>query len=446
MNSSSKQIGNRRFTLKLFSIIMTIIAILATLIGCSVNWSHPKWIFIAGSSTMQPLLNQFSKVYSAAEVSAIAGGSSYGINSVLANKKNIGSVSKSPSVKVAGLPGKNGTNSQDWEQDAMKTVTIAKDSIGIIYKDNNLPMPISINESNIAYFYLAFCGYNKISLDKLDSKFSSSKYLIPFARAGGSNESGTAESFLMDNGLGEYGKSEYLSTIDATQPTLTQTTDELESIYKVLSSGKYGTNVVQTNETSLETWEVVKSYKSPNDGIPITYLSSGFIKNNYQEITDNGFKVAQYSDKNIDLIINTNGNYEISEKYNWFRPLNLILKTKNTTNISETKAFIEWIIAGILFKNSEVDKIINDLGFVSLTPSQVSSMFDPNNLTSINNLIAYTKNYPDKSYKDFLANNEMNWDSLWLSDYELYSLQSDERDTSDEYYGAILRVGLENSK
>lgn len=55
---------------------------------------------------MQPLLEEISKVYKSAEISANAGGSSYGINSVLNNKKNIGSVSKTPSTDIAGLPRK----------------------------------------------------------------------------------------------------------------------------------------------------------------------------------------------------------------------------------------------------------------------------------------------------------------------------------------------------
>lgn len=439
----SKKLKSHRsnfFSWKGFSWTTTFVAIIGIIVGFSVNWASPKWIFIAGSSTMQPLLDEISKIYKPSEISANAGGSSYGINSVLNNKKNIGSVSKMPSTDIAGLPGQEDPSSTavSWETNAIKTVTIGKDSIGVIYKDSS---DITINETNIAYFYLAFCGNEKIYLNQLDESLSSSKYLAPFARSGGSNESGTAEAFLSDNNLGTNGSKSYLKSISAYGNTLTETSDSDESIYNVLSKGSYGSLTQNTNETSLETWEAIKNYSSKDgSGVAITYLSSGFIKNNYSEIISNGFKVAMYSSKNTQLIVEENGKYDISTEYSWFRPLNLVLKTKNSTNIEECKNLIQWILANSLFENSKVSKIYQELGFLTITSDQIKTMFDPSDNSLIDQIAEYATTNPDKSYEDFLKENpNISWDSLWKSDYELYTLEQTERDATKEYYGAILK-------
>lgn len=436
----SKTYRSKFFSWKVFSWSMTIIAIFGVIVGFSVNWANPSWIFIAGSSTMQPLLEEISKVYKSAEISANAGGSSYGINSVLNNKKNIGSVSKIPSTDIAGLPGD--TDPSDtaitWETDAIKTITIGKDSIGIVYKDTS---DITINENNIVYFYLAFCGYNKVYLNQLDSDLSSTKYLAPFARSGGSNESGTAEAFLNDNNLGTNGSKKYLKTISATSSSIEETTDESSSIYGVLSKGAYGSLTQSTNETSLETWEAIKNYSSSDkSGVAITYLSSGFIKNNYSEIINSGFKVAKYSLDNIELITNNDGQYDISDSYNWFRPLNLVMKTKNVQGIADSKYLVQWILGTILFENSKLNSIYKDLGFITVTKEQMKTMFDPSNTSLIDEIYEFALEYPNKTYEDFLTlNPKTSWDSFWISDYDLYTAQKTLRDETKEYYGAILR-------
>jgi len=62
---------------------------------------------------MQPLLDEVSKNYYAAEISTNSGGSAYGISSVLDNKKNIGAVAKMPGVDTAGLPNNNTNPNQN---------------------------------------------------------------------------------------------------------------------------------------------------------------------------------------------------------------------------------------------------------------------------------------------------------------------------------------------
>ena len=52
----------------------------------------------------------------------------------------------------------------------------------------------------------------------------------------------------------------------------------------------------------------------------------------------------------------------------------------------------------MLFENSIINKVFNDLGFLTLTSNQISTMFDPNDLTQFNNLVDYSLNNPNKTY------------------------------------------------
>ena len=145
---------------------------------------------------MQPLLTEISKNYhSNVEVSTNSGGSSYGISSVLNNTKNIGTVSKSPEKTAVN----NGEFNDDWVNDKIKTITIGKDPIGIIYKSDS---DLVIDKNNINNLYKAFCGYEQINFSSLDDSTSNlNKKIVPFARTGGAKESGTSEAFLYDSNL-----------------------------------------------------------------------------------------------------------------------------------------------------------------------------------------------------------------------------------------------------
>lgn len=424
----------KRFNLRVFSVIICLCSIGAALIGFSVDWSRPSWIFIAGSSTMQPLLEKISNVYKKVEISANSGGSALGINGVLNDKKNIGAISKSPSINQAGLPNLPGEDpkiSNIWENNKIKTVTISKDPIAIIYKSDE---EIILDNDNIPYLYLAFAGYKEIDFNKLLKNNKTNKQkIVPYARAGGSRESGTADAFLTSNNIGNKGTQEFLETISVYNTNISKINfKENKNIWDVLKNGEYGLYTKQTNETSLETWESIKEYNQ-ND-VPITYLNGSFVKNNLKEIEAKGFKIAKYKTKNGDLILSN----KFNDNYNWFHPLNLLLRTKNPSN-DESKLFIEWIIGNTFFYNSEVYKIFSDISFTILKPEIIKTMFGSKNeiIDDINN---YAKLHPQANYYDYLndPNTNKDWSGFWVSDYELFSIQQNERNNLKEYYGAIF--------
>ena len=424
----------KRFNLRVFSVIICLCAIGATLVGLSVDWSRPSWIFIAGSSTMQPLLEKISNVYKKAEISANSGGSALGISGVLNDKKNIGAISKSPSVNQAGLPnipGEDHETSTKWETNKIKTVTISRDPIAIVYKSNE---EVILDNENIPYLYLAFTGYNEIDFNKLLKNNTTNKQkIVPYARAGGSRESGTADAFLTSNNIGNRGSKEFLETISVHDTEINKVnSEENKDIWNVLKNGEYGLHTKQTNETSLETWESIKEYNQ--GGVPITYLNGSFVKNNLKEIESKGFKIAKYKTSDGDLISSNNFN----DNYNWFHPLNLLLRTSNNTS-NDSKLFIEWIIGSTLFKNSDVYKIFNEISFTILKPEIIKTMFGSKS-EIIDDIYNYAQQNPKANYYDYLndPNTNKDWSGFWVSDYELYDIQKDERNNLKEYYGAIF--------
>ena len=51
-------------------------------------------------------------------------------------------------------------------------------------------------------------------------------------------------------------------------------------------------NTFETNDSSLETWQAIKSYSG--EGVPMTYLSGGFIKTNYDILIDAQMELRGY--------------------------------------------------------------------------------------------------------------------------------------------------------
>ncbi len=445
---------------KIFKIIsISLIGCLSVglITGFSVDWSRPDWIYISGSSTMQQFLESISNIYSPAEIIVDAGGSSVGIENLVNNKKNIASVSKTPSTSTAGIPEYNsnpsiiGKYQSQWVNKNFKTVTVAFDGIGIIYKNKGIlkDKEVIITPKTILWLYLAFCGNNYINginlipgnweLDISDVDNN----LVPFSRSGGSIQSGTAESFLVDSRLLDNSKST-LSSLNAFSNSIENTIDTSKSIYNILNSGQYGKNTIITSESNLQTWMSIKQYSG--SGIPITYLSSGFIKNNYYDIINAGFNIAKYSinDDGSDAysllnISDNNFSDNIAGGYDWYRPLNLILSNDSNDYIKE---FIEWILGNMLFENSSVYKLYNEQGFIPLDVNTIKTMFNPNDSDGINmidEIYNYAHQFPNRSYDEYAQNHTLYWNNFWSlgSDYSLIqSNQYDSRKNNEIWYGA----------
>lgn len=459
---------NKKTVIKASVATLFSLATVGLIAGLSVDWSFPSWIYISGSSTMQQFLQSISDIYSPSEVIVDAGGSSVGVDNLINGKKNIASSSKSPSKSTAGIPAYDnnpevvGKYQQQWQRENIKTISIAFDAIGIVYKDTGIlkGKDVVITPSTILWLYLAFSGYqpvNGLNLIPTSWELDTSNpenNLVPFARTGGSVQSGTGESFLLDSKLlknekGNYDSANVLKEYDALSKTPTITNDpiENESIYSILHSGQYGPYVKTTNEPNLQTWQSVKSYSG--SGIPITYLSSGFIKSNYQDIINSGYKVAKYSTNddgsNSVSLLNVQDNKIISDNigigYNWYRPMNLILSADSAEYI---KSFIQWIVGNMLFENSYIIEIYKQQGFIPLDVKTIKTMFHPDDekgIAMIDNIYQYAISNPNSNYDQYLKSNSSNiyWDDFWTkgSDYSLIqSNQYSIRESSDIWYGA----------
>lgn len=397
-------------TKKIVSIISTTFIsslCLGLIVGFSVDWKNPKWIYVSGSSTVQPLINEISKIYTQAEVISEAGGSSTGIYNVVNYNKDVGATSREPQVHEAGLPAVaneqaiSGEYSTAWNELQIKTITIGFDGIGLIYKFNNSEKysDLVINNNNILNLYDAFTGSGEIdSLNQIQNDLPNIK-IRAYARTGGSNTSGTAEAFLKNSGfkLPEPGNKDY---------------ERWERIDDILSSGKYGPSVQQTAESNLITWSNIKANSSNNDFAYMTYLSAGFIKNNYDDILKAGFKVALYQEDGqepVELIDSDTQVINVPDKYKWYRPLDLIVRLKDDDKLEDIKQFIEFIHNESLKPNSKLLNIYDQLGYISLSEEKWNTMCI------------------DDTY---------NSQNFWTSDYEIYKNQYIERKNTKKYYGA----------
>lgn len=353
-----------------------------------------------GSSSMQPFLAELGNVYSKfdnVEISVQAGGSAIGISESARGLTGIGNASKSPRLSIES----NRQLKQYWQENNLKTITIAKDAIGIILlaPSGTQSKDFVIDQNNISLLYKAFAGYEKILLNKFyksnNNSIPNDIYINGFARSGGANTSGTAEAFLYNSGFNK----------------------EIELDKKTrdaLINGKYGNITKQTNESNAEAYNNFKLNAKNNDsrGGAMIYLSLGFILNNIRMIKNDGFSLMWYENKN-ELVEPSLDN--INEgKYKWIRPFNVMisLNLKKNKQISAIKRFIE----SILFTQYNNREFYDD---------NIKPIFDNHGLVEIND---------DELKKQFLLNDEIknleiselitnHKELFWRWDYEFNPLQ-----------------------
>lgn len=330
-------------------------------IGISGVLINTATISVAGSSAVLPLMNSISNAYKGADIVTTAGGSGVGINYVLQGLKEIGMASKNPNTSINKHKNPNIDFNlpefKEWKEKEIKTITIAWDGIGIIYKPSNFDDELVLNRESLAKIYTAFSGVKEITMGDILGNEDKTK-VIPFARNGGSSTSGTADAFLKDSGI-NYKESQYWTDLG----------EDKEKVLDALEHGSYGINVVQTAEANSQAWDRVKT-----GGVgSIIYLSSGFIFNNLKEIENAGFKVATYSDKKIKLTKET-----LTNGYNWYRPFNLLFSLKHVKNNKTIQNTINWILF-----NDKAKEIINK-DYVALTEEQIKTMYTNNTIQNDN--------------------------------------------------------------
>lgn len=306
-------------------------------------------VSIGGSTAVLPLVNDIANQLNYIDIVTSAGGSGVGISSIIDGSKEIGMASKNP--KFQDWKNTDAHKYQVWKDRSVKTLTIAWDGIGIIYKPpvGNTNSIIDINKETLGMIYNAFSGYQEITFGQLLNN-NDSTTITPYARNGGGDVSGTTEAFLIDNHL-DYQSSNYWTKLNQeAQKTITTN----------IQKGSYGKNVKQTSEANSQAWANVKNGPIGS----MIYLSAGFILNNLEEIKKHGFEVASYQGTPL--------NYEnIAQGYNWFRPFNLIYSIKYIKNKPE----IIQMLIDILFDQNKIHTIMQKNGFKPLSELQISSMF-----------------------------------------------------------------------
>ncbi|WP_391591936.1 Phosphate ABC transporter, substrate-binding protein PstS [[Mycoplasma] cavipharyngis] len=320
-----------------------------------------------GSSTVKPLIDAFATPYLAnnsnVDIAVQAGGSGAGLLRVINHHTNFGNYS----YFVDQVATKNQSACLN---ERLKTITLAWDGIGLVYKQpTNCNRDLVISQNNVNLLYAAFSGhkladtnFNYTYADLVNANDASCNVkLSTYSRAGGSKRSGTAEAFLHANQIFNFDQFEQKYHLQA----------------QALLNGDYGQDIktVETAEANSAAWSTIE--KDNLDGSMI-YLSMGFILNNWQAIHDRGFKLAGYQGFNGTIVNLTPDNFqnEITKTYQWFRPLNTIASLNDLSEAS--KRFIESIL------NPAKNDIITKLGFVPLTKEQLATMrYQVNNPASM---------------------------------------------------------------
>lgn len=380
---------------KTFMYSLLVLIPVGFIIGFSTAWTGLVTINAAGSSSVQPLMTLLGNDYTAADVVVQAGGSSEGIKAAATLQKDLGNASKNPysSVEEANLT-KNGYDKSDWENNGLKTVTIAWDAIAIVYKPaTNDTGTFTINSSNIATLYSAFSGLTTQTLGDFgvtnaDGSLSTTT-LLPYARTGGASASGTATSFLEQSGFDNW-----INTIT-----------NGDNVKSILKSGQYQGSVRTTSESNVESWNMMSNENRTGS---IIYLSLGFVSNNLEAIQNAGYRVAYYQGDNSTEVVEATTTNVGKGTYGWYSPLNTMISTTNANDA--TKDFVWWII-----NSTAAQTIISDNGYVSLTGEQKSYMtYDHNNRPA-----DYMTTYATLGSDDALNNIDMKNQFFSMTDYSL---------------------------
>lgn len=353
---------------KYISYSILILIPIGFIIGFSKAWNSPPSIVAAGSTSVQPLLTSLGNEYSYADLTVQPGGSSLGLKVAAEGSKSLGTASKNPyfAVQEATIE-KNGYTKEMWNANELKTVTIAWDGIGIVYKDSYSSDALVINEENINLIYETFSGYKSHSLNELfigygnDKKTLNNNIITPYARSGGSNASGTATSFLNESSLNINENGNW------------------KEVKGILKNGSYVGNVITTNESNVESWN---RFQIENKEASMIYLSLGFIQNNEKLIKEKGYKIANYYNKSMNVIASPITQDVSNKKYGWYSPLNVVfpIRLSNQT----TKDFIWWLVNDDSVNNYDNKGLIQKMGYAPLTKEDKKKMFLNNELTKDN--------------------------------------------------------------
>lgn len=348
-------------SLKIIGSVFSLVIPLGFIVGFSTAWNSPPSITIAGSSAVQPLMTTLGDNYSEADIVVQAGGSSEGLKVAATLTKDLGNASKNPyeSVQKATID-KNGFNLDTWKKNNMKTVTIAWDGLGIVYKPSNPNSELIIDSNTIYDIYAMFSGLYRVKMSDLIPGEKNIDF-IPYARTGGANTSGTATSFLNESNLtSQTGWDNALSSKGYIK-------DEIITALKTGNYNKNGnSNVISTNESNVESWSRIK-----NDNITgsIIYLSLGFIEKNKSAIESAGFKIAKLKTEQSNQLVEPTIANVSNGTYVWSAPLNSIISLTHATQ--EVKEFLWWIVW-----DNRAQQIIEQIGYAPLANSQKLSMIN----------------------------------------------------------------------
>ncbi|AEG72342.1 putative ABC-type phosphate transport system periplasmic phosphate binding protein [Mycoplasma haemofelis Ohio2] len=258
-------------------------------------------------------------------------GSSGGLEKVLSGKTDFALVSHDVSEF------KNGKYKTQWESKKIRTLTLAKELMTVVYKPpRGCHEDLVISKDNVNTFYSVFSGHRHSEMKgshfsdllKNDNVNQRCKVKIKaWVRSSGPTKSGTATAFVNN-------------------PILTSQTSHNEWLQKV-KSPSYG-NEVKTLFYAPESNALAFSHfvKNLREGSMI-YLPSSFVFTNWSIIRKLGLKVAKFKQSESEISLSKHNFKSQSGKYNWERQFNLLYSVDTITGDSGKNKLVKYIAENV---------------------------------------------------------------------------------------------------
>ena len=300
-------------------------------------------IFASGSSSILPLMQKFSKVYTKTEIVPTGGGSGKGLEDAVKGNTDFGDMSSNKKPDIL----KNSIYKEGWEKNNNRTITIAQDAEAIALnipfdikgyktvKSDNLILPI-VRPWAIAEMYSK--GNATVTWhDLLEGGTGNSinKSVQAYGREGGKSASGTSDGFFHT----------LQNFANYANPKISLDVNHISSKIKT------------TPEPNAQAYSVLNS----PDASGLTYLSLGYLDNVLKTSSSNNHVSLGFVDTmsgNSKKYSHTNSLPNKASKwtaptiknagngtYGWIRPFNIAFSIFNANARPYIYDFINWILS-----------------------------------------------------------------------------------------------------
>jgi len=302
-------------------------------------------IFASGSSSILPLMQEFSKVYTKKEIVPTGGGSGKGLEDAVEGNTDFGDMSSNKKSDIL----KNKVYEDGWKKQKNRTITIAQDAEAIAlnipsdikgYKtapSGNLTLPI-VRPWAIAEMYNADKTQSVKWSDLLEGSLtgqSANSTVQAYGREGGKAASGTSDGFFhtLEN-FASYAKPQIQLDENHASPKIKTTPEPNAQAYSVLN----GDNANGLTYLSLGYLENILTNASSSNHVQLGFVDTmSGNKKQYSKTNSLPKNAPKWKAPTIDN--------SAKGTYGWIRPYNVAFSITNANARPYIYEFINWMLS-----------------------------------------------------------------------------------------------------